>query len=171
MRSQDGEASGLDPEVLHEKEDGGESPELGFIRALFASKTFVLPRDYVGLTRDSIDSRDDVIRAALTVYYSNASAKERKRELLSLLQIARENGIGITERELTDHLLERDDEIAEPPADYSWVHLSVFRRFESLDRCYPWTTMADLRDRADELPGPKRPRWETEFDPHSFLEE
>ncbi|MHC3439818.1 hypothetical protein ACYJ1Y_17435 [Natrialbaceae archaeon A-gly3] len=154
---------------VYEKEDGGESPELGFIRALFASKTFVLPRDYVGLSRDSITTRDDVVQAALTVYYSDASSEERKRELLSLLQTAQENGIEITERELTDILHERDEELSEPPASYSWVHLSFFKRFEAMDRCYPWTTVAELRACAEELPGPKRPRWETKFGPDDVL--
>jgi len=156
---------------VYEKEDGGESPELGFVRALFASKTFVLPRDYTGLTRDTIETRDDVIRTALTIYYSDASDADRKRELLSLLTIAQEEEIDITERELTDILLQRDTELDEPPAEYSWVHLSFFRRFELVDRCHPWTTVVELRDHADSLPGPKRPRWETEFDPETFLEE
>lgn len=149
---------------VYEKEAGGESPELGVIRALFASKTFVLPRDYVGLTRDTIDTRDDVVQTAMTIYYSDAATEERRRELLSLLRIAREEGIEISERELTDILKERDREIDEPPAEYSWVHLSFFRRFELLDQCLPWTSLTELRTRADDLPGPARPRWEREFD-------
>ncbi|WP_255192431.1 hypothetical protein [Natronobeatus ordinarius] len=154
---------------VYEKEDGGESPELGVIRALFSSKTFVLPRDYVGVAQESLNTREDIITAALTVYYSDASDEERKRELLSLLRVAEESEIEITERELTDILLERDGEIAEPPASYSWVHLSLFKRFEALNRCYPWTTLSELRAHADELPGPTRPKWETEFDPNDLL--
>lgn len=150
---------------VYEKESGGESPELGVLRSLFAAKTFVLPRDYAGLTRDTLDTREDVLRAALAVYYSDASEADRKRELLSLLRVAQEEGIDLTERELTDTLKQRLDAVDEPPAEYSWVHLSFFKRFESMDQCLPWVTMTDLRARADDLPGPGRPRWETEFDP------
>ncbi|RBI58941.1 hypothetical protein DMJ13_24315 [halophilic archaeon] len=156
---------------VYEKEDGGESPELGFVRALFATKTSVFPRDYVGLTRESLSTREDVVRAALAVYYSDADEDDRKEELLSLVRVAQEEGIDVSERELTDAIAQRRRDVDEPPAEYSWVHLSFFRRFEAMGRCHPWTTMAELRDRTDEMPGPERPRWETEFDPNLFFDE
>ncbi|MFD1564575.1 hypothetical protein ACFR99_13580 [Haloarchaeobius amylolyticus] len=164
---------------VYEKESGGESPELGVVRALFVNKAFVFPRDYTGLTRDSLETREDVIQAALAVYYADFDhieseqrvAETKKEEIASLLTAAQEEGIEITERELTDLIKERQNDIDEPPAEYSWVHLSFFKRFEAMNQCYPWTTMAELRDLADEMPGPERPRWETEFDVEMLRDE
>ncbi|SEH18055.1 hypothetical protein SAMN04487967_3580 [Natronorubrum sediminis] len=164
---------------VYEKEDGGESPELGVVRALFVNKTVVFPRDYTGLTRDSLETREDVIQAALAVYYAAVDhteseqrvAEKKKAELASLLRTAQEEGVDITERELTDRIKERQSDIDEPPAEYSWVHLSFFKRFEAMDQCYPWTTMDELRDCADEMPGPERPQWETEFNVGLFRDE
>jgi hypothetical protein len=163
----------------YEKESGGESPELGFVRALFVNKTFVFPRDYTGLTRDSLKTREDVIQAALAVYYADFNhidseqsvTEKKKEEIASLLTVAQEEGIDISERELTDLIKERQSDIDEPPAEYSWVHLSFFKRFEAMTQCYPWTTMTELRGHADEMPGPERPRWETEFDVGMFCDE
>lgn len=164
---------------VYEKESGGESPELGVVRALFVNKTFVFPRDYTGLTRDSLETREDVIQAALAVYYADFDhieseqrvAEKKKEEIASLLTAAHEEGIEITERELTDIIKERQSNIDEPPAEYSWVHLSFFKRFEAMNQCHPWTTMAELRDLADEMPGPERPQWETEYDVGMFRDE
>lgn len=164
---------------VYEKESGGESPELGVVRALFVNKTVVFPRDYAGLTREGLETREDVIRATLAVYYADFDhidsdqriTEKKKAEIASLLTAAREEGIEITERELTDIIKERQSDIDEPPAEYSWVHLSFFKRFEAMDQCHPWTTMAELRGLADEMPGPERPRWETEFDVETFREE
>ncbi|MDG5820775.1 hypothetical protein [Natronococcus sp. A-GB7] len=164
---------------VYEKESGGESPELGVVRALFVNKTFVFPRDYTGLTRDSLETREDVIQAALAVYYADFDhidneqrvAEKKKKEIASLLAAAQEEGIDINERELTDLIKERQNDIDEPPAEYSWVHLSFFKRFEAMTQCHPWTTMTELRGHADEMPGPERPRWETEFDVGMFCDE
>ncbi len=164
---------------VYEKESGGESPELGVVRALFVNKTFVFPRDYTGLTPERLETREDVIQAALAVYYADFDhigseqrvVEKKKAEIASLLTAAQEGGIEITERELTDLIKERQSDIDEPPAEYSWVHLSFFKRFEAIEQCHPWVTMAELRDRADEMPGPERPRWETEFDVGPFRDE
>lgn len=164
---------------VYEKESGGESPELGIVRALFVNKTFVFPRDYTDLTRDSLETREDVIQASLAVYYADFDhidseqrvVEKKKEEITSLLTAAQEEGIDITERELTDLIKERQSDIDEPPAEYSWVHLSFFKRFEAMAQCHSWTTMTELRDCADEMPGPERPRWETEFDVGMFRDE
>lgn len=164
---------------VYEKESGGESPELGVVRALFVNKTFVLSRDYTGLTRDSLETRENVIQAALAVYYADfdhidtkqRAAEIKKAEIASLLTAAQEEDIDITERELTDIIKERQRDIDEAPAEYSWVHLSFFKRFEAMGQCHPWTTMAELRDLVDEMPGPERPQWETEFTVGTFRDE
>lgn len=162
---------------VYEKESGGESPELGVCRALFVRKTFVFPRDYTGLARDSLETREDVIQAALTIYYAdfdNVDDEERvqekkKQELASLMTVALREDISITERELTDIIKERTNSVDEEPATYSWVHLSFFKRWEAMGQCHPWTTLEELRELAVEMPGPKRPRWETEFEIEDFF--
>lgn len=156
---------------VYETEGGGESPELGIVRALFVAKTFVFPRDYAGFTRDDISTREDVIHSALTVYYSDGSDGARREALLALLRIAEAENIDIDERELTDVIEQRIDSVDEPPATYSWVHLCLFKRFEAMGRCFPWTTMQGLRNRSDALPGPLRPRWETEFGPDDIIDD
>jgi len=163
---------------VYEKESGGESPELGVCRALFVRKTVVFPRDYTGLARDSLETREDVIQAALTIYYAdfeNIDDEERvqetkKKELASLITVAQREGINITERELTDSIKERINSVDAEPATYSWVHLSFFRRWEAMGQCHPWTTLEELRELAGEMPGPERPRWETEFEIGDFLD-
>lgn len=154
---------------VYEKEDGGEHPELGFIRALFAQKTHVFPRDYAGLSHDTIETQADVINAALEVYYADYDDEDDQRmDLLALLTVADEEGIDISERELVDELMQRERELDEEPAGYSWVHLSLFRRFERMNQCYPWTSMSELFENAAEVPRQARPRWEQEYDPTEF---
>jgi hypothetical protein len=47
------------------------------------------------------------------------------------------------------------------PATYSWVHLNKFRKFELHNRCFQWTTEAELRTVVGDLPSPTpRPEWE-----------
>lgn len=164
---------------VYEKEDGGESPELGVCRALFVRKTYVFPRDYTGLTRESFNTREDVVQAALTVYYTDfddiddeeREQEKKKEEIASLITTAQREGIEISERELTDIIKERTSDVDEEPAAYSWVHLSFFKRWEAMGQCHPWTTLAELRDLAGEMPGPERPRWETEFGIDDFFDE
>lgn len=59
----------------------------------------------------------------------------------------------------TENAHPMDDESEE--ATYSWVHLNKFRKFELHDRCFPWTTVEELRTAVGELPSPTpRPHWE-----------
>jgi hypothetical protein len=154
---------------IYEKEDGGEHPELGFVRALFARKTHVFPRDYAGLSREALETRADVITAALEIYYAEYDDEDDQRaDLLALLTVADEEGIDIDERELVDVLLERKRELDEEPAGYSWVHLSLFRRFERMNQCYPWRSMTELLEQAAMMPRQARPHWEREYDPAEF---
>jgi hypothetical protein len=39
-----------------------------------------------------------------------------------------------------------------------------------MGQCHPWTTLEELRELAGEMPGPERPRWETEFEIGDFLD-
>jgi hypothetical protein len=55
--------------------------------------------------------------------------------------------------------LEEREEADQPPATYSWVHLSDFRKFERAGKCYPWMSEDDLREQAQALPGPETVDW------------
>jgi hypothetical protein len=148
---------------VYEKESGGESPELGYLRTVYPEKGHVLPRDYTGLTRDKLETTADVVATALGIYYSDADDALKRDQLLSLLSEAQHRGVEISEQELVTAIKEREENLDEPPASYSWVHLNVFRFFEVQGRCYPWMTVDELRAHADSLPGPTRPAWEQTF--------
>lgn len=148
---------------VYEKEDGGEGPELGVLRGVFAQKTHVLPQDFAGLDEDSYEDADDIRRAALDIYFSDGDDDQIREELLRLLTVADNNGIDIDERMLTDFLKEREEN-GNPPATYSWVHLNFFEYFDRLGQCYPWFTEKELFQRTKALPGPNAPQWEHEFD-------
>ncbi|SFS10384.1 hypothetical protein SAMN05216559_3718 [Halomicrobium zhouii] len=155
---------------VYEKEDGGEAPEFGVVRSLFAPKSHVLPRDYAGLSPDELDTPETVRRAAVEIFFADVDDDARRDELLRLLSVARDNGVDITERELVDFLEQRRQGMDEPPASYSWSHLSFFRRFDAMGQCYPWDSEAELYAHVDELPGPGRPEWEHEYDPADLPE-
>jgi hypothetical protein len=148
---------------IYEKESGGESPELGYLRAVYPEKGHVLPRDYTGLTRDRLETPADVVSTGFRIYYSDEDDNRKRDQLLSLLSEAQRCGVEISEQELVSRIKERED-LDEPPASYSWVHLNVFRFFELQGRCYPWTTVDELRAHTDSLPGPTRPAWEQTFE-------
>lgn len=148
---------------VYEKESGGESPELGYIRAVYYEKGYILPRDYTGLTRNTMETTTDAISAALEIYYSDVDEAVKRGQLLSLLSEVQRSGIDISERGLVTTIKKREDTLDEPPASYSWVHLNIFRFFELQGRCYPWVIVDDLLAHADSLPGPARPSWEQVF--------
>lgn len=149
---------------VYEKEDGCEAPELGVVHTAFFLKTHVFPRDFVPLQRGAIDCREAAISAAIDIYYTDDESIDRYEALLSLLTIAQENGVALSERELVDVLKTRDAEVAETPAAYSWVHRSCFSKFASAGQCHPWTTVSELYAAIDELPGRPRSEWEDRFD-------
>jgi hypothetical protein len=149
---------------IYEKESGGESPELGYLRAVYSEKGHVLPRDYTGLTGDRFETQADVVSTALEIYYTDGEDDRKRDQLLSLLSEAQRCGVEISEQELVSAIRERQKGLDEPPASYSWVHLNVFRFFELQGRCYPWMTVDELRAHTDSLPGPMRPAWEQTFE-------
>ena len=155
---------------IYEKESGGEAVELGLLtREPCFSKTFVLPRDYYGVGRESIESEADVREVARHIAFADdIGGDTKKAELRGLLQTARDNGVEITEHELTAFL---DDELGgrhrDDPA-YSWVHLATFRHFEAADRCRTWHTEDDLRAVVARIRTDNAPRWDVPFDPTVF---
>lgn len=147
---------------IFEKESGGEAPELGEIDdPPYFDKSYVFPRDYAWVTDSNLDSRHHVIQAALEIAFTDdLPADETRSKIESLVDRATNIGIDVDEREVWDVIDDRKDGGHEP-ATYSRVHLDKFRKFELHDRCFPWTTEAELRTIVAELPSPTpRPAWE-----------
>lgn len=139
--------------AIYEKESGGEAVELGLLRHEHCfDQTVVLPRDYYGLGDDTVSTEGEVLEIARHVAFADElSDDQKKRELRGLLATAQRHGIQLTEDELTEFL---EEELAARDAEdpsYSWVHLALFRRFEEADRCFPWHTEQDLRERVSDL--------------------
>ncbi|QLH81285.1 hypothetical protein [Halosimplex pelagicum] len=134
--------------AIYEKDSGGEAVEFGLLRHdhCFA-QTVVLPRDYYGVERDTFETKDEVLEVARHIALAaDLDDSQKKAELRGLVVTARDNGIQLTEHELTAFLDEElDTRDSDEPA-YSWVHLALFRRFEEANRCHTWHSEADLRE-------------------------
>jgi len=151
---------------IYEKESGGEAVELGLLtQEPCFSKTIVLPRDYYGIGGDPIESEADVKEIARHIAFADdVDGDIKKSELRGLLQTARDNGVKVTEHELTEFL---DDELANRSRDdpaYSWVHLAMFRHFEEADRCQTWHMEDDLRTVVEMVRAKNAPRWDVTLD-------
>lgn len=134
--------------AIYEKDSGGEAVELGLLRGDHCfTRTVVLPRDYYGIGRRGFNTKGDVLEVARHIAFAaDLDDSRKKAELRGLVATARDDGIALTEHELTEFL---DEELASRDADepsYSWVHLAVFRRFEEANRCHTWHTDGDLRE-------------------------
>lgn len=154
--------------MVMEKESGGEGVELGRIADMpYFVSSHVLPRDYANFVSDAITSLADAKKSALELWFNHNLTDTEKSDAIAELaakvpmdttDVTSETDI---ETIIKDFVTERaaDDE---PPAAYSWVHLSDFRKFERAGRCYPWQTEDMLRQQAHELPGP--PTVDTSFE-------
>jgi hypothetical protein len=153
---------------VYEKESGGESPELGLLHNRpYFEKGYMFPRDYQSLLSDGLETPSDVITTATQIRFANDIDNDTKlQKLRALLSEAGTNGIEISETELVEAMEERERDGMEDTAQYSWVHLSLFRLYELHSRCFSWHTESELRERARVVPGPARPAWEegNEFD-------
>jgi len=143
-------ATGADEIVgIYEKDSGGESPELGKVTALYFEDFRVLPKGYIGLDQDALDSPQAVKEAATQIYQADDLVSDQKeKELAQLVADAQDEGVSITEQEVVEHLKKR----TVSSASYSWVHLAEFRRLERADRCHPWQTGRELRSIARDIP-------------------
>jgi len=139
---------------VYEKDSGGEGPELGLLRQAYCfNKTAILPRDYYGLGYEDVGARNgeekvDRIKeiARHIAFADDLDDEQTMLELRGLIATAQNDGIDITEHELTEFL---DDEIANRNTndpEYSWVHLALFRRFEEAGQCHSWFDEQELRD-------------------------
>lgn len=152
--------------AIYEKESGGEAVELGLLRHNHCfAQTVVLPRDYYGVGQSTFDTKDEVLEIARHIAFADdLNDSQKKTELRGLLATARDDGIQISEHELTAFL---EKELAERDADapsYSWVHLAVFRRFEEANRCRTWHTESDLREAITRIALDSPKRWNLEID-------
>ncbi|MDZ7731169.1 MAG: hypothetical protein U5K37_09955 [Natrialbaceae archaeon] len=139
--------------AIYEKDSGGETVELGLLRQEPCfSQTVVLPRDYYGVGPGSFESREELLTIASHIAMAaDLEESQKRRELRGLLATAREEGIDLTEHELTEFLEAELTDRAEDAPAYSWVHLALFRHFEEAGRCLAWHSEADLRSIAREL--------------------
>jgi len=84
-----------------------------------------------------------------------------------LITTARDDGIELTEHELTAFL---DEELADRDKNepsYSWVHLALFRQFEAANRCRTWHSRSDLRSAVSSVSLDTPERWNVDLDDHS----
>jgi hypothetical protein len=156
--------------ALYEKDSGGEAVELGLLRHEHCfDQTVVLPRDYYGVRRTDFDTKAEVLAVARQIAFADdLDDTQKKAELRGLIAVARDEGIEITEHELTAFL---DDELADRDADepsYSWVHLALFRRFEIANRCHTWHTESDLRDVVANVALEAPSTWAVDIDADDF---
>lgn len=133
-------------------------------------QTVVLPRDYYGVGRSTFDTKDGVLEVARHIAFADdLDDSQKKAELRGLVATARDDGIQITEHELTEFL---DEELANRDADdpsYSWVHLALFRRFEEANRCRTWHSESELREVVERIALDTPTRWDLELDPKNFV--
>lgn len=153
--------------AIYEKESGGEAVELGLLRQDHCfEKTIVLPRDYYGVGRSAFDTKDQVLEVARHIAFADdLDDSQKKAELRGLVATARDDGIQITEHELTEFL---DEELADRDTDepsYSWVHLALFRRFEEANRCRTWHSDPELREVVATVALDSPNRWEIAVNP------
>lgn len=146
--------------MVMEKESGGEGVELGRIADMpYFEYSHVLPKDYANFVSNEITSLDDAKQSALEVWFNeNLSDTEKSDGIANLAEKVPTDELDVSSASEIESLLTEfvTDRAAgsEPPATYSWVHLSDFRKFERVGRCYPWKTEKALRSRANEIPGP-----------------
>ncbi len=144
--------------AVFEQDEGGEVNELGKLgETEYFEKAYAFPRAYHWEMEENLTEERDVLAAGAQIMAAtNVDEETKAAELEALVDRAAHTGIDITVDDVTSTL--EDKQIDVP--SYSWVHLKDFRLFELHGRCYPWTTVDELLDATDELPGSPRPSWE-----------
>lgn len=152
--------------AIYEKDSGGEAVELGLLRHDHCfDQTVVLPRDYYGVGPSTFETKSAVLAVARQIAFADDLDDHQKQtELRGLVATARDEGIQLTEHELTEFLeAERSERDADEPS-YSWVHLAMFRRFEAAGRCRPWHSESELRSAVERVALDSPDRWELDLD-------
>lgn len=152
--------------AVYEKDSGGEAVELGLLgHERYFTKTVVVPRDYYGGGYETVETKDEVREIARQIAFADDLDDGRKKaELRGLLATAQRDDIQITEHELTEYLADALATKNDETPSYSWVHLSVFRRFEEANRCLTWHTASDLREATREIAHRSPARWDLEVE-------
>ena len=152
--------------AIYEKESGGEAVELGLLRQDHCfEQTVVLPRDYYGIGHTDFDGKADVLAVARHIAFADdLDESQKKSELRGLIATAREEGIELTEHELTSFLDEELTNREENEPSYSWVHLAVFRQFEAANRCRTWHSRSDFRTAVSSVALDIPSRWDVDLD-------
>jgi hypothetical protein len=121
------------------------------------------------MTAGNVGGPDAVRRAALEIYFNDElNNEDKKAELEGLYRVVKENDISITSQGIKETISQRIQS-GDPPATYSWVHISFFRDFERTGQCHPWFTEHELREQAAAIPGPSPPRWAADWEPDDIL--
>lgn len=116
-------------------------------------KTWVLPRghDHPHLTTflngRVPQSRDECYAIAIEMAYHADNLDSRLDDLAERAQEGQD--IPVTQSELKNYI---DDELDERQPDYTGVLTDDLTYYEQVNRCLPWTTEAELRDRVSEIP-------------------
>lgn len=114
-------------------------------------KFYVLPRDYVWITSQNLDTEVGVIAAAAPIYFNDGLYEAATdEELDSLITAANKTDIDLATSDIIERLENRDDR-EDAPVSYSWVHLNEFRLFELHNRCFAWSSPDDLREAVDNI--------------------
>jgi len=139
--------------AVYEQDAGGEVTELGKISETpYFGKSSALPRDYAWMTERRLETREDVLAAAVNVYFNQELDDEEVDDRIqSLVEQARQNGVDIGHDDVICRIEDREDAQQEA-VSYSWVHLNEFRLFELHDQCYPWSKPEELRGVVPKLP-------------------
>lgn len=144
--------------AVFEQDAGGEVNELGKLgETEYFEKAYAFPRGYYWEMEENLTEERDVLAAGAQIMAATDIDEGTKAaELEALVDRAEHAGIDVTVDDVTGKLEEQQIDVP----SYSWVHVNDFRLFELHGRCYPWTTVDELLDATDELPGSPRPGWE-----------
>jgi hypothetical protein len=138
---------------VYEQDAGGEITELGKISSTpYFECSYVFPRDYTWMTRQKLETPEDVFAAAVNIHFNDDIEPDTiDEELEALVAAARQNRINVNLEDIL-HRIEERDSAEEEAVSYSWVQLNEFRLFELHNQCLPWTTPEGLRTAVEKIP-------------------
>lgn len=138
--------------MVFEHSEGGALVEVGrnTVQPL-RDRTHVFPRKWNAPAPDSVSNVTDVRRLAIHAVYDSQNRAELRERLESAVERASsEAGLSI---EVADLLQEVEQEFGDGEFPrYSGDQRDEFLHYERLDRCFPWITQDDLRERVGEIP-------------------
>ncbi|OAQ52503.1 hypothetical protein HTG_12840 [Natrinema mahii] len=136
------------PLVL-EHDTGGAVAEFGRVeRPTLLERTYLFPRAREERYDDEslLTTRDAVLARAVELAYH---ADDLDGELAALAERACDRGLAISVRDLESYL---ETELGGRTPSYSGVITDSLVHLESLNRCFSWTTTAELDDRLSNVP-------------------